>query len=347
MTLTRTNTDPLDAGNGTESLTVSLGSLGLREDVLRGFLAIRSQHQQLEGLLHQMMRKVVLPRCREIGAELDRIRSLYPKGKKGPGGQASGFFRDAEICTGLKKRQVLNYIQIATGWHKLIEHMAELPEGAAPIQSMRGALAALQKMNRPERPALPGTDGAVDVDAEAVAGSDLPGKRRTRYVHSTREKVLPALTALKATPVGLKHEGELEVLLEALNNLLDAMEQEEAEGEWAEVEPSPAAAALAPAASLLATGQRRIEVIPPEELADEDRLEEIGEAPAAFPAGGQAGKTPATLPALYPTTPEGMEALDLAIAEHGSGAELGRSLGLGVYAVGKHRKRSRAKLGLP
>lgn len=75
--------------------------------------------------------------------------------------------------------------------------MADLFEGATPIQSMRGALEALRAMNRPERPALPGSDGAVDVDAETVATTG----KNSRYVHNTWEMVLPALAALKSTPV--------------------------------------------------------------------------------------------------------------------------------------------------
>lgn len=54
-----------------------------------------------------------------------------------------------------------------------MDFMADLPEGATPIpiQSMRVALEALRAMDRPERPALPSSDGAVDVDAETVATS--------------------------------------------------------------------------------------------------------------------------------------------------------------------------------
>ena len=236
--------DPLEAGNGTEALALSTGALNMSEDVIQGFLFIREQHRDLEGLLHQIMRRAVLPRCKTIGDELARIRDLYPKGKKGPGGTASGFLRDAEQFTGLKKAQVLNYITISTGWYKLMDFMADLPEGAAPIQSMRSALEALRAMNRPLRPALPGSDGAVDVDAVTVASTNTTASERTRYAHSTREKVLPALAALKATPVGLKHEDRLEAILQALHSLLDAMEVEEEQAatwqESPEPEPEPA-----------------------------------------------------------------------------------------------------------
>ena len=282
---------PLEAGNGTEALASSTGALNIREDVIQGFLSIRERHQQLEGVLHQMMRRVVLPRCKNIGDELARIRDLYPKGKKGPGGTASGFLGDAEQFTGLKKSQVLNYITISTGWHKLMDFMADLPEGAAPIQSMRGALEALRAMNLPMRPALPGSDGAVDVDAVTVTSTNTTASERTRYVHTTREKVLPALAALKATPVGLKHEDRLEAILQALHNLLDAMEVEEQAATWQESpEPEPEPAPIAAP-----------EVKQPE--------------PEPEPEPETARRTMAS---LFPPDAEGFEGMRLFLAQYGS-----------------------------
>ncbi len=314
--------DPLEAGNGTEALTPSTGALNIREDVLQGFLAIREQHQQLEGILHQVMRRVVLPRCRAIGAELARIRDLYPKGKKGPGGTASGFFRDAEQFTGLKKAQVLNYITVSTSWARLMDYMADLPEGAAPIQSMRGALEALRAMNRPERPALSGPDGAVDVDAETVAATNTPAGKRTRYVHSAREKALPALAALKATPVGLKHERQLETILRALHTLLDAMEAEEQADAWQESpepEPTPVAAPEA----------RQPE---PEPV--------VAAEPEPEP---EAART--TMASLFPATAEGWESMEAHLAEHGSGKRAAAALGVRPETYSRHRTKLKKALG--
>jgi hypothetical protein len=292
------------------------------------------------------MRRVVLPTCRTIGAELDRIRALYPRGKKGPGGQPSRFFRDAEQFTGLKKAHVLNYISIAKGWGRLVEHLAELPEGAEPIRSMGAALEVLRAMNRPDRPALPSSNGAVDVDAEAVQGSDSP-RTRTHYAHGTREKVLPPLVALKATPVGLKHQARLDQILDALHDLLDAMEAEEQGEELGDTSaaaegtkpsrpligaPAPAPSAP-PAPSHPATAPTPVAVL----------AEPPGEEAAAA-AAGDSRPGYGTLPALYPATVEGLEALEAAIVQHGSGIALGRSLGLSPAAVRAHRRRIREKL---
>ena len=322
MTPKQPKPDPLEAGNGTEALAPSTGALNIREDVLQGFLAIREQHQQLEGILHQVMRRVVLPRCKTIGDELARIRDLYPKGKKGPGGAASGFFRDAEQFTGLKKAQVLNYITVSTGWPRLMDFMADLPEGAAPIQSMRGALEALRAMNRPERPALPGSDGAVDVDAETVGTTSTTAGQRTRYVHSTREKVLPALEALKATPVGLGHEQQLQTILQALHSLLDTMEAEEQAAAWQESpEPAPVAVAVAVAAP-------EVKQPEPEPVVAAD-LEPEPEPDVAR----------STMSSLFPATAEGWETMEAHLAQHGSGKEAAKALGVRPETFSRHRNK--------
>jgi hypothetical protein len=321
--------DPLEAGNGTETLAPSTGALNLREDVLQGFLAIREQHQQLEGILHQVMRRVVLPRCKTIGAELARIRDLYPKGKKGPGGAASRFFSDAEQFTGLKKAQVLNYITVSTSWPRLMDYVADLPEGAAPIQSMRGALEAIRAMNRPERPALPGSAGAVDVDAETVNATDTTATRkRTRYVHSAREKVLPALTALQATPIGLKHGRQLESLLQALHNLLDAMEVDEQGAAWQESpEPAPAPVAAPEVKQPEPAPEPAAAANPPEDLEPE---------PSAS----------STLPSLFSATAEGWEAMEAHMAEHGTGRRAAAALGVRPETYSRHRTKLKKALGL-
>ena len=309
--------DSLEAGNGTEALASSTGALNISEDVLQGFLNVREQHRDLAGVLHQIMRRTVLPRCKAIGDELARIRDLYPKGKKGPGGVASGFFRDAEQLTGLKKAQVLNYITISAGWYRLMDFMADLPEGAAPIQSMSGALEVLRAMGRPMRPALPGSEGAVDVDAVTVASTNTTAGERTRYVHTTREKVLPALAALKATPVGLKHEDRLETLLQALHSLLDAMEvEEEQAATWPESpepeqkpEPAPIAAP---------------EVKQPEPEPEPEPT------PTPTPTPKPARRTMAS---IFPVTDEGLKTMRAHIAEHGSVEQAAKALGvkLAIY----------------
>ena len=122
----------------------SVGSLNLRPEVIDGFISVRQKHEQLQALLHQILRKVALPRCREIGKELLAIKAFYPAGKKG---SASNFYRDAKAMTGLSKPSVANYIQVAENWHRLMDYMADLPEGATPVTSLRGALDAIRKMN--------------------------------------------------------------------------------------------------------------------------------------------------------------------------------------------------------
>jgi hypothetical protein len=282
------------------------------------------------------MRKVVLPRCKTIGDELARIRDIYPKGKKGPGGKASGFFRDAEQFTGLKKNQVLNYITISTGWHRLVDFMADLPEGAAPIQSMRGALEVLRAMNRPA--ALLAGEGAVDVEAVAATDNHRPAPRQTGYAISTREKVIPALEALRVAAPARKYQDRLDQLIEALELLLNLIDQDElatpVDG-WDEAHaPDALSEIAAPPPRSYAPPQAATTTPTPEPVAtpETDEPEEEQEA--------------RSLPALYPKTQEGLEALEAAIAEHGSGAALGRTLGLKSSAVKMHRRRIRQALGL-
>jgi hypothetical protein len=327
----------------------SVGTLNLRQEVLEGFLTVRQQHHELQALLHQVMRRVALPRCRAIGEELLRIKAFYPSGKKGPGGHGSRFYSDCKAVTGLSKPSVANYIQIAEGWHRLMDYMADLPENAAPITSLRGALEALRAMNRPELP--PRDSGAVDVEAEAIAGDGdallAAGRKRTSYASSTREKALPALDALMAAAtVSDHHKAQLAKVREALALLLEKIEAEEIaaaeEAEalaaapaqepvdlpppaWSEVEPEPL---QAPAASA------------PEATAEEEEQEQAEEEQGASSNRGR-------LVAMYPRTAEGLADLEAAIAEAGSGPALDRQLGFKTGAVAKHRQRTIKHLQAP
>ena len=284
----------------------SVGTLNLRQEVLDGFLTVRHQHHELQALLHQVIRKVALPRCRDIGEELLRIKAFYPAGKKGPTGHASRFYSDCKAVTGLSKPSVANYIQIAEGWHRLMDYMADLPDGAVPITSLRGALEALRAMNRPVLP--PHDAGALDVEAEQVEGR--PSTNRTSYAISTREKALPALDALMAaTTISDRHKAQLAKVREALALLLEQIEAEEI----AAAEPQAEALAAEP------------------EPDPEPALAEAGEDP---------GK--ASLPELFPLTAEGMAGFELALAEAGSGAALARQLGCSKQAISLHKNRLRA-----
>jgi hypothetical protein len=315
--------EPVDLGGGITPEGV--GTLNLRPEVLEGLLSIRQRHHELQALLHQVMRRVALPRCRAIGEELLRIKAFYPSGKKGPMGHASRFYSDCKAVTGLSKPSVANYILIAEGWHRLMDYMADLPEGAQPITSLRGALEALRAMNRPELP--PRDSGAVVVEAEAITGDGLlgAGRKRTNYASSTREKALPALDALlAAATVSDHHKAKLATVREALALLLEQIEAEEiaAAGEadgihepvqlpppaWQE-EPAPAPA-------------------PAEEHLDE-----------ADPSSNR-GK----LAALYPRTAQGLADLEDAIAEAGAAVALDRKLGLKPTAVSQYRRRLRQHL---
>lgn len=308
---------PLDAGDGLEK--PRLGGLDLREDVLQGFASIRERHARLQATLHQVMRRVVLPQAREIGQELARIKALYESGRKGPGGRASRFYTDCESLTGLRKAQIANYVQLAANWHRLMDYMADLPDGAQPITSMRGAMEAIRSMNRPERPALAGAAGSVDVEAEDLGPAPAEGaSSRTRYTERPRELAssLQALRAVQAIPEPLRDR--LQTYCTALELLLDSIESA-----LAESEPEPVA--TPPARGPVAAPAPEPEWSEPE--------------PEPEPEAGRQ-----SLAALYPATPEGLEDLETAVAAAGSGAGLARQLGCTRAAVSQRLKRIRQVL---
>ena len=320
-------------GNGTEPLAFPIGALALRPDVWERYKSVILQQKQLGSLLNAVMRRAVLPRCKAMGDDLVWLRDQYPKGKKGPGGKASAFIRDAEKITGLGKAQILNYITISTGWHRLIDYMADLPEGATPIQSMRGALETIRAMNRPERPALPGADGAVDVEATEV--QETPLDRACRYTAPIR-KFVPHLAGLRSL-AGLSERTRdlLDSLGDALDLTLREVEREVSNA--LTVEAGGAVETVAPSA-------RSIGFSVPEP----EPLNPLPSPPAVAPPEEAMESAPASargiLPDRFPFTAAGLEALDLAIAEAGGGAALGRELGVGRGAVSAHRKRIREAL---
>jgi hypothetical protein len=303
----------MDAVGGLEK--IRLGSLNIRDDVLQGFATVRECHARLQATLHQVMRRVVLPQAREIGEELGRIKTLYDSGRKAPGGQSGRFYSDCESLTGLKKAQVANYIQLATNWHRLMDFMADLPEGAEPITSMRGAMEAIRTMNRPERPGLDGTDGAVDVSADDIDDigktESESTKARLRYTERPRELAssLQALKTIQAIPLELRER--LEDYCAELGRLLDSIEM-----------------AL---------------VKEPLELKQPTTAEESLPEPSDCLEPEHASSRP-TLKALYPLTAEGLAAIEGAIAVAGSGALLARQLGCTRQAVNSHRRSIRQSL---
>ena len=286
------------------------GQLNLRPEILEGFLSVRQQVEQLQSLLHQVMRRVALPRCREIGNELIRVRSFYPKGKTGPGGVSSGFYRDAEAVTGLKKRSLQGYITISENWARLMDYMADLPEGASPITSLRAALEAIRAMNRPLRPAA--SDDAIDVDADPnleTTDHEEPAIKRTSYAASARDKVMPALSGLFATKVLTELQRErLGKVQEMLQHLLDDIDSTEASAAVPEMVTAPPQPAAVPMWT------------PPAD--PEPDPEPADEPPAKI--------KPAD---LYPATLEGLEKLEADLVEHGSGAALARHLGVSRAAI--------------
>lgn len=205
---------PLEVVVGMKQL--HLDELHNQEDMLRMFAVVCERHASLQTTLHQMVHRVMLPRAREIGQELAGIKGLYESGCKGSGGYASRFYSDCEILTGLKKAQVANYVQLAENWDRLTAFIADLPEGAAPITSMRGAMEAIRTMNRSERDALPGTSTlAIDVEAAPAAPmAKLPAispqnsKLHPSQVKWITERWLPAAQHLAAARQLLRPEND-------------------------------------------------------------------------------------------------------------------------------------------
>ena len=281
------------------------GQLNLRPEILEGFLSVRQQVEQLQSLLHQVMRRVALPRCREIGNELIRIRNFYPKGRTGPGGVSSGFYRDAEAVTGLKKRSLQGYISIAESWGRLMDYMADLPEGATPITSLRAALEAITAMKRPLSPAA--QDDAIDVEATAgddSADSSSVAMKRSNFASGARKVFDQQFMALKAVSVLTTLQRErLGKIQEMLQLLLDDIDQSEADAAVPAVVTAPAIDFSNVATTQPSTPYRR-DWVEPEATSEQFKLTD-----------------------LYPLTPAGLEKLEADLLEHGSGAALGRHLG--------------------
>jgi hypothetical protein len=77
------------------------------------------------------------------------------------------------------------------------------------------------------------------------------------------------------------------------------------------------------------------------------RIEVISTGAAKAPAAAAVSEVPRPLlKEIFPVTIAGMEHLDAETAKHGSLQALSTSLGWGADTVSKHRRRSRAKLGL-
>ena len=155
-------------------------------------------------------------------------------------------------------------------------------------------------MNRPLKPAA--SDDAIDVDAQAIEGGDSePATRRTHFASSARKVIDQQFSGLRAVKVLTPTQREnLAKVEEMLQLLLDDIDRTEA----ASAVPVEVPVPVAPATT----------VAPPEEQLwpDDDEADQ------------------ATLPKLselFPLTPAGLEALEQAMAEHGSGVALGQHLG--------------------
>lgn len=301
----------------------SIGQLNLRDEIVTGLKHVRQQHVELQGLMHQVMRRVALPRAKAIGEELIRIQGFYPKSKRGPGGGSNGFYRDCEAITDLKAASVKNYVLLAKNWHRLMDYMCELPEGASPITSFRGALDAIRAMNKGLRP------GADAVDVEATEVAPEPGQlagvtRRTHYAAHAKQAALPAIQSLLAvSTLSEKHRNGLVKIQEALTLLLDQIDAEEAEA--AEVVAAPSTQ----------EPEWIEEPVPP--VVDVDPVAVQQDPDDTAPKAGDR----TILKALYPTLAD----LEQAIAEQGSGAAVGKQAGLkrARQAVNEYLKWLRAR----
>lgn len=342
---------------GADLVPLAVGTLNMREEVIDGFLQVREKHNQLQALLHQVMRRVALPRCQEIGEILLRVRRYYPKGSKGPSGMPSKFFADAKAVTGLGKSSLHNYITIAQNWGRLVDYLADLPEGATPVTSLRSALEVIREMNRP-LPAAGGDDRAIDTEAEVIGSGDevvdtQAAARRAAAAGYVREPAklgqqLRALRAVRGLPVELRDR--LETFARELDSLLAAVEA--ALSESLEITPEPAKTDLRPPARAFAAVERvthelvddsapggpSMTVVKDAWVVDlatsDERLVEVGSLSEDLL--DRVTRTP--LAAKYPKTAEGLKALRLDIAAASSGAELGRQLGVSRAAVSAYLK---------
>ena len=334
--------DALDVGDLAPQ--ASTGSLNLRPEIVEGLMEVRDRHLQLQQTIAQVMRRVVLPQAKEIGAALARVKAFYPSGKKGSG---SRFYDDAEMLAGLKKAQICNYIQIHENWARLIDYLAELPAGANPITSMRGALEAIRAMHRPIQlasadPAEPEPDVVVQIHSDATraynaataTGGTVKSKIRCSATVKPRE-LLSSFTALQSMQrIPEEIRDRLDDLISEIDDILGDIESEIGERIYEVV-----AETVAPAPKPERDWVHPMD--PPAPAPVEEPMAEEAEEEAE-----ESGPGKTSLVDLYPRTAEGLEALELAIAAAGSGAALERELGLKPSAICQHIRRTRKALAL-
>jgi len=335
-------TDALDVGE--LAPPVDTGSLNLRPEIVDGLLEVRDLHGQLQHTIIQVMRRVVLPKAKEIGAALARVKAFYPSGKKGRG---SRFYDDAGKLAGLKKAQICNYIQIHENWHRLIDYMADLPAGASPITSMSGAMEAIRAMGRPLQlasadPAEPEPEVVVQIhsdftrahNAAAAAGGTVKSKIRCTATEKPRQ-LLPFFTALQSMQrIPEELRDRLDDLISEIDDILGDIESEIGERVYEVV-----AETVAPAPKPERDWVHPMDLPAPAPV--ETPLAEDSEEVAE-----ESGPGKTNLVELYPRTPEGLADLEQAIAAAGSGAALERELGLKPSAICQHMRRTRKALGL-
>jgi hypothetical protein len=170
----------------------------------------------------------------------------------------------------------------------------------------------------------------VDVDAETVAATAGTSARRTRYASSTRERVLPALEALTATPVGRRHEERIRKVMEAVALLLQSIEDEEE--------------AAAPADEWSAP-EEATTVGMEEATPEQPRSYAHPQAPTTEPAAAVEEPAPAegqiSLVALFPlsTPAESFTAMNNLVIEHGNGAAAAASVSCALSSFKNHKSR--------
>jgi hypothetical protein len=145
-----------------------------------------------------------------------------------------------------------------------------------------------------------------DVMEEALDGP--PQMRQVLHATRAREAVVSAIEQLLASPTGRKHAESLRVWLDDGRRILDALELAEAQE------------ARAIPGTVGATAPQ------PESDREPDPTERV------------------SLATMFPSTAEGLEALEAAIVEAGSGGAFARDLGLHRSSVNQHRQRIRKAL---
>ena len=317
-----------------------------RPDLSAEWACVAGSLAEFGQLREQIMRRVVMPRALEIGAQLDALQRQYRRGLQWQEGE--GFLADAYALTGLRKTQIASYLQVCRKAPVLRSYLErnEIPDPQSLAEAKKYITAAMAEAKGEEaaepaaaQPHAADTDAAVVEPHEDLHLADdrLDAAHDRAQVDAAVKQAkdfLPQLWRLSRNPA-LQHRANLQDRLaqvaEALSLLLPRIDRALADAEHpVEVVDQPELVVevdVAPVATPMP-----VVIEPIEHLAERQ-----GEEQVVGPDVEDAAKTTPLKAAAkggivaqrYPYEPESLALLKYDIAQAGGQGYLAEKLGLG------------------